>query len=46
MYKMQQDEQKTPLTDEDVRKILRKEMQQAGRFVKQDASGKQQLPRF
>lgn len=46
MYQMQQDEQKTPLTDEDVRKILRKEMQQAGRFVKQDASGKQQLPRF
>lgn len=46
MYQIQQDEQKTPLTDEDVRKILRKEMQQAGRFVKQDASGKQQLPRF
>ncbi|HAO6539569.1 TPA: MerR family transcriptional regulator [Listeria monocytogenes] len=46
MYQMQQKESKEPLTDDDVRKILRKEMQQAGRFVKQDATGKQQLPRF
>lgn len=46
MYQMQRTDDKSPLTDEDVRKILRREMQQAGRFIKQDDSGKRQLPHF
>ncbi|KMT60737.1 HTH-type transcriptional regulator GlnR [Listeria fleischmannii 1991] len=46
MYQIQDQEKKNPLTDEDVRKILRKEMQQAGRFVKGDDLSKNQYPKL
>ncbi|EIA20929.1 MerR family transcriptional regulator [Listeria fleischmannii] len=46
MYQIQDQEKKNPLTDEDVRKILRKEMQQAGRFVKGDDLSQNQYPKL
>ncbi len=46
MYKMKEQEAKAPLTDEDVRKILRKEMQQAGRFVKGTDIQKSRYPKL
>ncbi|WP_163653502.1 MerR family transcriptional regulator [Listeria sp. PSOL-1] len=46
MYQLKEKEQKSLLTDEDVRKILRAEMQQAGRFIRRDQTGKQQLPKL